>query len=107
VRAGEEIERFRESARECITDTLALLDGAPDSDAWFQAGMELHRVCWLVGSATHCLREWAEPDDARRDDDKRSGPGDSALSSEERGRVRWLRCGRREVWRWTASNPLG
>ncbi|MGA9874328.1 MAG: hypothetical protein WBQ21_00785, partial [Solirubrobacteraceae bacterium] len=91
----------RDALRAALVDGGRLLDveQAP-SDAWFALAKRLQRECWRLGSATHCMREWAEPDDAKPDVDDRSAPGDENLDPEERGSVRYLRSGRRNVWRW-------
>jgi hypothetical protein len=104
--AGERIDGFRAEAREAVEEAAMLLDveGAP-SDAWFGVAERLQAACWRVGSATHCLREWREPEDARPDVDDRCDTGDDLLDSEELGRVRYRRTGRRGVWRWPKPDP--
>jgi hypothetical protein len=96
--AGERIDRFRTQAREALEEATTLLDSedAP-SDAWFGVAERLQAACWRVGSATYCLREWREPDDARPDVDDRCNPGDERLDADELGRVRNRRAGRRGV----------
>jgi hypothetical protein len=98
---GERIDGFRKEAREALEDAAMLLDAedAP-SDAWFGIAERLQASCWRVGSATHCLHEWREPDDGRPDVDDRCDTGDDRLDSEELGPVRYRRAGRRGVWRW-------
>ena len=105
--AGERIDGFRAQARAALEDAAMLLDaeGAP-SDAWFGVAERLQAACWRVGSATHCLREWREPDDSRPDVDDRCDTGDDRLDSEELARVRYRRTGRRGVWRWPKPGPL-
>jgi hypothetical protein len=99
--ADERINGFRAQAREAVEDAAMLLDAeAAPSDAWFGVAERLQAACWRVGSATHCLREWREPDDARPDVDDRCNTGDDLLDSEELGGVRYRRTGRRGVWRW-------
>lgn len=79
--ADDRIEGFREALRASITEVGALLDSQDSpSDAWFEFGKRLSAECKRLGSATYCLFEWAEPDDARADVDE----------------VR----GRRNVWGW-------
>jgi hypothetical protein len=75
--AGREIERFRRELRECLQQALLLLDADPpvDSDAWFQLGESLRAPCRRLGSAVHCLWEWAEPADAHADIDTESKEG--------------------------------
>jgi hypothetical protein len=71
------------------------------SDAWFAIGGRLARASTLLGTATHCLYEWEEPDDARADIDSGENPGDERLVKSERDRRRWLRGGRRNLLRNT------
>jgi hypothetical protein len=79
--AGDRIDGFREALRTSMAEVGALLDEeqAP-SDAWFEFGKRLSAECRRLGSATYCLSEWAEPDDACAD-------VDTVL-------------GRRSVWDW-------
>jgi hypothetical protein len=79
--ADDRIEGFREALRASMAEIGALLDSqqAP-SDAWFELGKRLSAECKRLGSATYCLFEWAEPDDARADVDEV--------------------LGRRNVWGW-------
>jgi hypothetical protein len=105
--AGERIDAFRAEAREALEDAAMLLDAEDaHSDAWFGVAERLQASCWRVGSATYCLREWREPDDARPDVDDRWDTGDDVLDSEELGRVRYRRTGQRGVWRWPKLDPL-
>jgi hypothetical protein len=105
--AGERIGGFRAQAREALEDAAMLLDAEDArSDAWFGVAERLQVACWRVGSATYCLHEWREPDDARPDVDDRCEAGDDALDSEELGRVRYRRTGRRGVWRWPKPDLL-
>jgi hypothetical protein len=69
--AGDRTDGFREALRASMAEVGALLEAeqAP-SDAWFEFGKRLGAECKRLGSATHCLYEWAEPDDARADVDK-------------------------------------
>lgn len=79
--AGDRIDGFREALRASMTELGALLDaGQTPSDAWFTFGKRLSAECKRLGSATYCLSEWAEPDDAVADVDKV--------------------LGRRNVWGW-------
>ncbi len=79
--AGDRIEGFREALRASMAEVGALLGSqqAP-SDAWFEFGKRLSAECKRLGSATYCLFEWEEPDDARADVDEV--------------------LGRRNVWEW-------
>ena len=104
--ADERINGFLAKAREAVEDAAMLLDAEDArSDAWFGVAERLQAACWRVGSATHCLREWREPDDARPDVDDRCDTGDDVLDSEELGRVRYRRTGRRGAWRWPKPDP--
>jgi len=92
ARMGE----FRAALQTLLDEAAALLvDDAASSEAWFVLGERLQRACVWMGSATHCLREWAEPDDASADIDDgprrgRRNPGlwrsdaPSATRSEQR-----------------------
>jgi hypothetical protein len=44
-----------------------------DSTRHFEVGERLEREFWRLGVAIHCLREWPEPDDGKRDLDS-GGP---------------------------------
>jgi hypothetical protein len=69
--AALELARFRRSLGASLADARAQLRaGAPaPSQEWFELAERLRREAWLVGSASHCLYEWREPDDARADID--------------------------------------
>jgi len=103
--AAQEIDRFLVSVREGLDEALRLLDADPaaTSDAWFELGERLHRACRRVGSATHCLHEWAEPDDARADIDDRHDAADERFDPDERAKRRARRTGRRNVGLWDTS----
>jgi hypothetical protein len=84
--AGGRIDGFRQRVRVTLDEACALLDAAEvPSDEWFTLAPRLERECWRLASATYCLREWPEPDDARADVDD--------------GEFR----GRRNVWRWDGT----
>lgn len=82
--AHEQSDGFRQALRGSLAEADALL-GAEKvlSDAWFDLAECLRKACWQLGSATHCLHEWPEPDDSRADTEKET-------------RFR----GRRSVWQW-------
>ena len=62
---GERIGDFREELRAALDEaTFLLSDEEAASEPWFVLGERLQRACLRLGSATHCLYEWAEPDDA-------------------------------------------
>jgi hypothetical protein len=81
--SGQEIARFRARLGACLEDAATLLASAEpaDSDAWLELAERLQRSCWLLASATHCLYEWPEPDDAHADIET----GSDGLPSPPRG----------------------
>lgn len=102
--AAERIDGFREELRAIVVQAGVLLDAeATTSDAWFELRVRLARVSWRLGSATYCLREWPEPDDAKADVDDGSEPGDAQLAHDARWHRHVLRRGRRNINRWDAS----
>jgi DNA-binding XRE family transcriptional regulator len=60
----------------------------PASDAWLEVGEQLQRACRRLASASYCLWEWREPEDARVDVDDFSGPCDRALDPDQRAEQR-------------------
>jgi hypothetical protein len=79
--AGDRIDGFREALRASMAEVGVLLDSPQTpSEAWFEFGQRLSAECKRLGSATYCLFEWADPDDARPDVDEI--------------------LGRRNVWGW-------
>ncbi len=79
--AGERIDGFRQQVRDALDEARRLLDTEQvPSDTWFGLAGRLKTECYQLGSATYCLREWPEPDDARADVDEV--------------------LGRRNVWQW-------
>jgi hypothetical protein len=100
--AAQEIDRFGRSLGEGIEDAARLLaaDPRPGSDAWFELGERLRAAARRLGSASHCLHEWVEPDDARADIDEQVAPGEERLEAGERARRRALRRGRRNLTLW-------
>lgn len=85
--AIERIDLIRERLRDTLSDANKLLDSAQggDSDSWFDLARRLSTRCDRLGSATFCLREWSEPDDAHADPDDSSEP-----NSEGRRSFYWL-----------------
>ncbi|MGP0103600.1 MAG: hypothetical protein ACLPUT_18505 [Solirubrobacteraceae bacterium] len=74
-RAEVEVERFVQQAQEAIEEAVDLLDGLagltphrPTSEALLASRERLHGAMFLAASATYCVYEWPEPDDAKRDD---------------------------------------
>jgi hypothetical protein len=100
--AAMEIERLRLRLEASLGEAQALLaaEPPPASDAWLELAVELWRDARAVGSATHCLYEWAEPAEDRRDLDMRVEPDDARLDAARRARLRALRAGRRNVGLW-------
>lgn len=80
--AGEQIGGFEELAARALEDAeRALAAGAATSEQLFSLSERLRWNLWRLGSATYCLREWAEPDDARSDQDENPGPGPGRRST--------------------------
>jgi hypothetical protein len=69
--AAERIDGLREQLRDTLREAGALLqgEGRDTSDAWFALRGRMTRHSEWLASATYCLREWPEPDDARADVD--------------------------------------
>ncbi len=68
--AAGRIRGFRDDLRALLRDGETLLhDDAAESEKWFLLGERLGRACARLGSATHCLQEWAEPNDDSPDVD--------------------------------------
>ncbi len=74
-RAKVEVERFVQQAHEAMEEAVDLLDGLaglmphrPTSDALLASRTRLYEALSLAASATYCSYEWAEPDDATRDE---------------------------------------
>ena len=75
--AADRVERFRELAACAVKDAEEVAvapQGTHRSATWFGLAERLRAAFWLAGSATHCLEEWAEPDDGRPDTDPDPGP---------------------------------
>lgn len=102
VGAAQELERFRRSLDAQLERGARLLDSStPEhSDAWFALAESLARACWRLGSATHCLHEWPEPDERGADVDAHREPADAQLEACERARRQARRRGRRNVRLW-------
>jgi hypothetical protein len=100
--AEHEIDRLRGVVLVRLDEAARLLDAEPpaDSDAWLEIAERLQRACRRLGSAVYCLREWAEPDDARADIDERLGPGELKLDIAEQALRRARRAGRRNTRLW-------
>jgi len=100
--AAQEIERFRAELGTRLAHAEMLLDAQepPPSDAWLEIAEQLGWACRRLASASYCMREWREPDDARADIDERLGPHDERLAPRERARRRARRGGRRNIGLW-------
>jgi hypothetical protein len=105
---AEEIERFRRSLADTVDEATRLLDADPHahSDKWFELAERLRRATWRVGSAGHCLYEWAEPDDAVADIDDHSEPGEERIAATERAARRARRAGRRNIRLWRSAGGV-
>ncbi len=100
--AAQEIERFRAGLQEQLDEAAPLLDADPpaQSDAWFELAESLRLACRTLASASYCLHEWAEPDDAVADLDDGRDPSGEQLEPTARQHRRALRAGRRNVALW-------
>lgn len=99
--AAQEIDRFGDEVASALSQAEALLARpACSSDEWFALAGHLRRVCWRMGSAVHCLREWPQPDDAVADVDRLLDGSEMAMPEDERVRLRALRAGRRNIRLW-------
>ena len=102
--AEHEIGRFRDGLRTLLDEATALLNESGTSDLWFDLAERLRLSARRLGSATYCLREWAEPDDEVADLDDYVEGDDQWLGREERQRRRTLRAGRRNTRLWSDSD---
>jgi hypothetical protein len=103
-RSPSRIGRFSDAFRSLLDDAAALLNESGTSDLWFDLAERLRLSARRVGSATHRLHEWAEPDDGVADLDGHIEVADQALRPEERQRRRTLRAGRRNTRLWSDSD---
>jgi hypothetical protein len=101
--AEQELDGFRRVLKECLGEAEHLLATDAASDAWFGIAPRLRNACWRVGSATYCLREWVEPDDARADIDELT-PAEKKLDQAKHYRLKSLRTGRRNPLNWLAQD---
>lgn len=66
--AVRRIDQLRDELEVTLDRTRTLLSTEQrDADVWFAASREQQRACYRLGSATYCLFEWGEPDDAKAD----------------------------------------
>jgi hypothetical protein len=100
--AAREIERFRRTLRGCLGQAEQMLDAerAPSSDELFELAERLQRNCRRVASASYCLYEWNEPDDAHADIDGHLDLAASDLPAAELQLRRARRAGRRNPALW-------
>jgi ribosome-binding protein aMBF1 (putative translation factor) len=80
--------------------------GHPPSDVWFELGERLHQGSKRLASATYCLHEWPEPDDAHADIDDHTDPSDKAFDPKQRDQRRVRRAGRRNTQLWESDPDL-
>ncbi len=87
--AAQLIDTLREDLRAALADATRLFDNDCEatSNAWYQLGERVNNAAARLASATHCLNEWAEPNDSTADID--TPPP--------------LRGGRRDYHAWAAS----
>jgi DNA-binding XRE family transcriptional regulator len=119
--AGQRIEGFWLEVLEAVEHAQELLNTSvpgppvlegpeaapgPASDEWFEVGQRLQQACRRLGSASYCLWEWREPEDARADVDTHVEPGDGAFDPGECARRRARRRGRRNMLLWDAEPGL-
>lgn len=95
-----EIGRFHAAVEKDVQALTDLLDGGAGtpSEAWLEMAERLPGSLRRLGSATHCLREWAEPSEDRPDIDEDAEPGEGLDKAESARRRR--RMGRRNVALW-------
>jgi hypothetical protein len=103
--AEQEIERFRRHLGAGLEEATSLLSSSRrvHSDTWLELGERLQRACWLLASATHCLYEWTEPDDAYADiDTYADDPAPQRLDQDATALAhrRARRTGRRNIRLW-------
>jgi ribosome-binding protein aMBF1 (putative translation factor) len=119
--AGKRIDGFRldvleelEHAGELLDADMAVAAGrvAPEvlggslSDGWLEMAERLQRACRRLGSASHCLWDWREPDDTRADVDDHRDPRDRVLDPKQREKRVARRHGRRNTALWDREAEL-
>jgi hypothetical protein len=67
--ASGRIDAFREELQAALGEAAGILDAheTPDSDTWYAIGQRLTHACKRLETASYCLHEWQEPDDAHAD----------------------------------------
>jgi hypothetical protein len=85
IEAAVRIEEFKREIGDLWEETDHLLTkwDPPRSAKWFELGERFGRAAWRLGSATHCLNEWVEPEDDEPDVDENPGsaPGRRAVAA--------------------------
>ena len=76
VEAAVRIEGFKEELILAVEEADRLINQYRPvmSEEWFEASERLRWASWRFASATYCLTEWPEPDDAMPDPDENPGP---------------------------------
>lgn len=76
VEAAVRIEGFKEELILAAEEADRLINQYRPvmSEEWFALSERLRRASWCMASATYCLTEWPEPDDAMPDLDENPGP---------------------------------
>jgi len=105
--AVQEIDRFRGRLRKCLHEAEQTIDvePTPTSDELFELGEALLRNCRQLASATYCLYEWSEPDDAHPDVESHLDLTRAGMDSSEQLLRRARRAGRRNVRLWSIGLP--
>lgn len=68
--AAQRIEEFRDLLHDALEQAEDLiLAPRSESESWLSLSQRLQQTCWQLGSATYCLHEWHEPDDAHADEE--------------------------------------
>jgi len=70
--AAQRINTLRDDLRAVLADATRLIDDdcVAASTDWYQLGERLNHASARLASATHCLNEWPEPNDATADIDE-------------------------------------
>lgn len=86
--AATRLERICGSVLAALEEADEVTGGSESPRRYFEVSKRLGHEFWRLGVAIHCLREWPEPDDSRRDvDDDNAPAGRRAFSQlkERRG----------------------
>lgn len=83
TRAVKGMAEYRRRLREALEQAAAMIDDERvDSEEWLTITKRLKVRSELFGSAIHCAREWAEPDDGERD-------AEDQRTLDDRRRILW------------------